>query len=143
MKLFPVPIISVLAGVLVASTFLYPKEMFRDGGVGMLLMFLVAIGLFAWHGVRLKSVSIDLDGLYVSGYLKSTVIPLDNIKFVHYSPGVGLVVVQLKSASTFGNTITFMPTLANGLLALFAQPSIVEELRSMAQNAAARSANAI
>ena len=91
----------------------------------------------------MKFVRIDSDNLYASGYLKSVVIPLADIQYVHYSPGIGLAIVRLKSPSALGSTIAFMPTWANAFLALFGQRSIIEELREMAKDAATRSVNAI
>jgi hypothetical protein len=142
MKMIPAPFLALLAILFSIGFYFDPSEFFPDGAVG-LLMLVAATMLFAWHGGRMKFVSVDSDNLYVSGYRKSTVIPLGDIQFVHYSPGVGLVNIRLRAPSEFGSTFAFMPTWANGLLAFFGQPSIVEELRGLARDAAARSVNAI
>src|SRR2546423_1019509 len=114
MKMLPAPFFVLLAILLGVGFYFDPSELFPDGAIG-LLIFMVAMMLFAWHSGRVKFVSVDSDNLYVSGYRKSTVVPLGDIQFVHYSPGVGLVNVRLRSPSAFGSTITFMPTWANGL----------------------------
>jgi len=142
MKIIP---ILFLAGLLILLSvgFYFDRTDFFPNGAFFLLMLLAALVFFAWHSTRMKFVSVDSDNLYASGYFKSMVVPLADIQYVHYSPGIGLVIVQLKSPSAFGSTIAFMPTWANGFLALFGQRSIVEELREMAKDAATRSVNAI
>ena len=129
--------------ILLSVGFYFDPTDFFSNGLFFLLMLLAAIAFFAWHSTRMKFANVDSDNLYVSGLFKSTTIPLTDIQYVHYSPGVGLVIVRLKSPSAFGSTIAFVPTWGNAMLALFGQRSIVEEWREMVNMAAARSGNAI
>ena len=140
MKIIPTPFLAALI-VLLSVGFYFDREDFFPNGVFFLLMLFAALVFFGWHSMRIKFASIDSNNLYASGFFKSVIIPLTNIQYIHYSPGVGLVIVRLKSPSAFGSTICFMPTWANAMLALFRQRSIVEELREMVN--AARPVNAI
>jgi hypothetical protein len=134
MKMFPPPLLALLTILLSVGFYFDPTELFPDGAIGLLLLAAVT-ALFAWQSMRMKFVSVDSTNLYVAGYSKSVVIPLAAVKFVYYS---GLVIIQLKSPSPFGETIAFMPTWGNGVRLLFRSRSIVEELREMAKDAALR-----
>jgi len=142
MKILPAPFLALLIILLSIEFYLDPAD-FLSNGIFFLLMLAVAMVLFAWHSMRMKSVSIEGQNLIVSGYLKSTVVPLSDIQYVHYSPAIGLVIIRLKSPSAFGETIAFMPTWGNAMLATFGQHSIVEELREMARAASTRFNDAI
>ena len=131
--MIPVPFFALLTILLSAGFYFDPTDFLPDGAIGLLTL-VVAMMFFAWHGGRMKYVSVDSDNLYVSGYRKSAVVPLSVIQYVHYSPALGVVILQLRSPSAFGSTIAFMPTWATAWLALLGQRSIVEELREMATN---------
>jgi hypothetical protein len=134
MKLLPVPLIAGVV-VLILVSIAYDTLRLLPDGLMALAFPLAALGFFSWYSVRLKFVGLDDESLYVSGLLKGTVIPISEVEEVHYSGGVGLVFVSLKSPSVFGNTIAFMPTLGAGILAMLGSRSVVEELRDLAKKA--------
>ncbi len=122
---------------MIARTLAYP-----DGGI-LLALTLAALIFFSWLSIRLKFVRVDHNTLYVLGWFKRSAIPLTEIEQVHYSGGVGLVFVRLKSASDFGRTIAFMPTFGARTLSMLGSRSIAEELRDLAKSASTDSENAI
>jgi hypothetical protein len=132
MKLLPVPLIAGVV-VLILMSIVYDTVTLFPDGVMVLAFSLAALGFFSWYSSRLKFVSLDDDNLYVSGLFKVVAIPVSEVETVHYSGGVGLVMVRLKSPSPFGNTIAFMPTLGAGILAMLGSRSVVEELRDLAK----------
>jgi len=139
-KILPVPFFSALI-VLLSVGFYFDRSDFFPNGAFFMLMLLAAVVFFLWHSSRLKFVTIDSKNLYASGLFTSAIIPLADIQYVHYSPGLNLVIVRPTPSSSI-RPIAFMPTWANGFLATLGQRSIVDELREMAKNAS-RSAGAI
>jgi hypothetical protein len=132
MKLLPVPLIAGVV-VLILVSIAYDTLTLLPDGLMALLFPLAALGFFSWYSGRLKFVGLDDDNLYVSGLLKGAVIPISEVQEVHYSGGVGLVFVRLRSPSAFGNTIAFMPTLGAAILAMLGLRSVVDELRDLAK----------
>jgi hypothetical protein len=141
MKMLPAPFLGLVTILMSVGFYFDPTEFVPDGAIG-LSMLVAATALFAWQSMRMKFVSIDSDNLYVTGYSKTAVITLATVNYVYYSYYPGLVIIQLKSPSPFGETIVFMPTWGNGVLAALGSRSIVEELREMARDAALRSSKA-
>jgi hypothetical protein len=142
MKLLPVPTIAAVV-VLILVSILYRTLTLVPDGVTLLAFTLAALVFFWWYARRLKFVSLDDDNLHVSDLLKGSAIPISEVENVYYSPGVGLVVVRLKSVSAFGSTIAFMPTLGAGILMMLGSSSIVEELRGLAKKASSHAEGAI
>jgi uncharacterized membrane protein YbaN (DUF454 family) len=112
--------------------------LFPDGVI-VLTFTLAALAFFAWHSYRLKFVAVDDGHLYVSGWFKHIAIPLSNIQSVDYFLGVRffakLIVVRLKSPSTLGATIYFMPTVGATIRASLNSPSVVDDLRRLVEHA--------
>src|SRR4029079_13086835 len=134
MKLLPLPPMAGV-GVLILMSIVNKTLRLFPEGMMVLCFSLAALVFFSWYSSRLKFVSLEGDNLYVSGLLKAAAIPVSEVARVHYSKGLGLVFVRLKSPSAFGNSISFMPTLGAGVLAMFDSPSVVEELRDLALQA--------
>jgi hypothetical protein len=128
--------------ILLGVGFYFDRTDFFPNGFFFLLLLLAALVFFVWHSTRMKFVSVDSDNLYAAGFFRSVTIPLREIQYIHYSPGLNLVIVR-PQASSAHPAVAFMPTWANGFLATFGQRSIVDELRQMAQDAASRSPGAI
>lgn len=137
-KLLPVPLIAGGVVLILMSILHHTLPLFPDG-VTVLVFTLAALAFFSWYSSRLKFVSLDDDKLYVSGWLKGGAIPVSEVEKLHYSGGVGLVFVRLKSPSAFGYTIAFKPTFGAGILAALGSRSVVEELRELAEKASTHS----
>jgi hypothetical protein len=142
MKIVPVPFIAGATVLILVAILSDTRPLFPDG-VTMLGITLAGLAFFSWYSSRLKFVNVDNDNLYVSGWLKGSAIPLSEVNDVYYSAGVGLVFVRLKSPSTFGHTIAFMPTLGSLILSTLGSHSVVEELRGLAKKASTSSQDAI
>jgi len=71
----------------------------------------VAIGWLLWFSSRLKWVSIDENTLYVAGTRKEIEIPFSEVALVKSSfmQRPKLITLVLKSPSTFGSKILFVP----------------------------------
>lgn len=80
------------------------------------LFLLVTVGggwfLYYW-GFRLKVVWLADDSLWVSNYLFSTAIPLDEVKGIKHHTLIrpSVVTIVLKGRSKFGDKILFMPAI--------------------------------
>jgi hypothetical protein len=84
-----------------------------------------------WGCVRLKRVRINDSAIYVSNYLKEIRIPFDavasvtEIRWINIHP----VTIHLRSATEFGDRITFMPKIR---IFNWRSHPVVEELRELA-----------
>ena len=87
-----------------------------------------------WNGVRLKTVSVDDNFLYVSNYLKEISIPLSDIYDVteNFWFNNHPVTIHLRSPSEFGDKIVFIPTAR--VFALFSSHPVVNELKELARS---------
>lgn len=91
-----------------------------------------AMCLSLWNSFRIKKVKVDSNNLYVSNYLRDTVISLDHIAEVKANIWLEpqIVTIYLNSPSEFGEKISF---LAPYRFFVFYTPSpIVDELRQLA-----------
>src|SRR5215207_347830 len=97
----------------------------------LLAVWILGTAFLYWFCVRLKSVSIDGEFLYVPNYLKGIAIPLSNIYFVRENKWLNIhpVTIHLRTPSKFGNKITFMPK--TRLFPLFDSHPVVKELKSL------------
>ena len=91
-----------------------------------------------WNGVRLKTVSVDDNFLYVSNYLKEISIPLSDIYDVTENVWFNNhpVTIHLRSPSEFGDKIVFIPTAR--VFAMFSSHSVVNELKELARSSSLR-----
>lgn len=80
-----------------------------------------------------KHVSVDDDYLYVSNYLRETVIPLSDIYDVTENVWLNThpVTIHLKSPSEFGDKIVFMPT--TRYFTFFNSHPVINELKQLAR----------
>jgi hypothetical protein len=138
MKILPVPLVAMATVFALLGIADHTLPAFPDG-ILVLTMTLGFLGCFLWGAYRLKFVAVDDNYLYVSGWLKHIAIPLSNIESIDYFLGIKfmarLIVVRLKSASEFGQTIYFMPTVGAAIRATLNAPSVVEELRQLVDKA--------
>ncbi len=98
-----------------------------------IVMMLVWVARHAYKECsQFKKISIDDQNLYVSNYLKETVIPISQIKKVTENKWLGrqMVEIQLRSETEFGDKILFMPTTETFLF--FMTHPIVKELNHLA-----------
>lgn len=93
---------------------------------------LVTTGYLIWDSVRIKTVSVDDQSLYVSNYKTEIAIPLSQISNVTESRWLQghPVTVHLKSPSAFGDKIRFLP-IKEPFLFLESHP-VVGELKTLA-----------
>ena len=96
-------------------------------------LFLLVVGtLMIWAGCgRLKVVKLQENRLYISNYLRHTIIPLSEIEEVRQNRLINIrpITIQFRIETPFGDAITFMPP---GSLRLFSEDPIVAKLRSLA-----------
>jgi len=91
-------------------------EVFRLGfidrrPVGTFLFFLAGLGFNVWMLGRLKSVYLEGDALRVSNLFRTILVPLTEVKRVDGPDWTShrRISVVLKSPTTFGKKIIFMP----------------------------------
>jgi hypothetical protein len=84
-----------------------------------------------WGCARLKRVRIEDSAIYVSNYLKEIRIPFDAVADVTENCWINIhpVTIHLRSASEFGDRITFMPKVR--IFSWRSHP-VVAELRELA-----------
>src|SRR5438552_17309498 len=84
-----------------------------------------------WGCVRLKRVRIEDSAIYVSNYLKEIRIPFDAVADVTENRWLNIhpVTIHLRSATEFGDRITFMPKIR--IFSWRSHP-VVAELRELA-----------
>lgn len=99
-----------------------------------LIFWILGIAFLYWICIRLKTVSVDENFLYVSNYIKEISIPLNDIYNVTENRWINIhpVTLHLKKASEFGDKIIFMPKIR--LFAFFRSHPVVEELKEMVKN---------
>jgi hypothetical protein len=84
-----------------------------------------------WACARLKKVRIDDSAIYVSNYLKEIRVPFDAIAEVTENRWINIhpVTIRLRSASEFGDRVTFMPKMR---IFNWRSHPVVTELRELA-----------
>ena len=78
---------------------------------GFLAAWIAGTILICWNCGRLKKVRIEDSAIYVSNYLKEIRIPFDAVADVTENRWISIhpVTIHLRSATEFGDRITFMP----------------------------------
>lgn len=96
-----------------------------------LIFWILGIAFLYWICIRLKTVSVDGNFLYVSNYIKEISIPLSDISDVTENRWINIhpVKIHLKTPSEFGETIIFMPKIR--LFAFFSSHPVVNELKEL------------
>lgn len=98
---------------------------------GFLAAWIAGTSFFCWACARLKRVRIEDSAIYVSNYLKEIRIPFDAVADVTENRWINIhpVTIHLRSATRFGNRITFMPKMR---VFSWGPHPVVAELRELA-----------
>jgi hypothetical protein len=102
---------------------------------GFLAAWLVGTTFIYWGCARLKRVRVEDSSIYVSNYLKEIRIPFDAVVDVTENRWINIhpVTIHLRSATDFGDRITFMPKIR--IFGWRSHP-VVAELRELAHGQA-------
>ena len=99
---------------------------------GFLAAWIAGTAFIYWGCARLKRVRIGDSAIYVSNYLKEIRIPFDAIADVTENRWINIhpVTIHLRSATEFGDRITFMPRFR---IFNWGSHPVVAELRGLAR----------
>ena len=102
---------------------------------GFLAAWIAGTIFIYWACARLKRVRIEDSAIYVSNYVKEIRIPFDAVANVTENRWINIhpVTIHLRSATDFGDRITFMPKIC--IFSWRSHP-VVAELRELAHASA-------
>lgn len=96
------------------------------------LVYALIVPLLLWQFIKIKTVEIDEDYLYVSNYLKEARIPLADVYDVTNTPWLqpDYITLHLHRPSEFGDRIVFIPPYRHWII--WSRNPLVEELKELA-----------